>query len=183
MNNFKFTGTNIAAALLIIAYFFTWVSFPIPMSGFSLTSNGISPGMLAFFITGLTRFFMVLAILIPLCSALILYQNITANKKFDKYYKPAHIIPCVYLILGIIMLYFKMKPETTAASDNPFGEMVSRSVRDMTPGAFDTLSFGFYVCLAAAIYLLLVGIGKVKDKEYYKATVASPDNKPISKPE
>ena len=181
MNKFKFTGTNIAAALLVLAYFFPWVSvMTMTMSGFSVTSNGVSPGILAGVITGLTRLFMVLAFLVPLCGATILYQNITGNRKFEKFYKPAHIIPAIFLISGIAGLYFKMKPDAPAYRNDMFGEM-TRRVSDMTPGAFDIMSFGVYLSLAAAIYLLLVSFGKIKDKEYYKPAPANTENPEIPK--
>ena len=173
MNKIKFTGTNIAAAILILFYFFPWVSVvTMSLSGFSITSNGISPGILSYFISGFSRFFMILAILVPACGALILYQNITGNKKFNKYYKPAHIIPAVFFIAGIVGLYFKMKPDAPSGSG---GEMFSEMSRfnDLAPGAFDILSFGVYISLVAAIYLMLVSFGKIKDREYYKPTLAS----------
>ncbi|MEO8770475.1 MAG: hypothetical protein ABI402_10335 [Ferruginibacter sp.] len=176
MNNIKFTGANIAAALLVLAYFFPWAgAMTLSLSGFSITSNGISPGMLAGAINGLPRFFMILAILVPAGGAIILYQNITGNKKFDQFYKPAHIVPALYLILGIVGLYFKMKPDAPAVDGGMFGQM-SRRMSDMTPGAFDILSFGIYLSLAAAVYLLLVSFGKIKDKEYYKSNAETVKN-------
>ena len=173
MNNFKFTGANIAAAVLILFYFFPWVNaMTLSMSGFNLTSTGVSPGMMSYFIGGLNRLFMVLAILVPLSGAVILYQNVTGNKKFEKFYKPAHYIPALYLVVGIVGLYFKMKPDAPSAAEEEMFQGMGRSMRDMTPGAFDILSFGIYVSLAAALYLLLVSMGKVKDKEYYKPSPA-----------
>lgn len=175
MGNIKYTGANIAAAILILFYFFPWVNaVTLSMSGFSLTTNGISPGMLAYFISGINRLFLILAVLVPLSGAIILYQNITGNKKFDKYYKPAHFIPAIYLIVGIIGLYFKMKPDVPAMAgqDSEMFKEMTKNLRDMTPGAFDVLSFGVYISLIAALYLLLVSMGKIKDKEYYKPAVA-----------
>lgn len=176
MNNFKFTGVNIAASLLIIAYFFPWVDAGIQsMNGFSIASNGVSPGILSSFISGMSRIFMILTLLIPASGGIILYQNVAGNKKFDKFYKVAHVVPSIYLILGIIFLYFKMKPDTSANS-GMFGE-VSRSLSRITPGAFDILSFGVYMSLLASIYLALVSLGKIKDKEYYKpASSSGPNN-------
>jgi hypothetical protein len=175
MNNFKFTGANIAAALLILGYFFPWVSgMGQSLSGLSIAGNGVSPGMLAHFISGLSRLLMILTILVPVCGAVILYQNVTGNNKFVKYYKPAHIIPAVYLIAGIGFLYFKMKPDT---SENAVFGPMSRTVSDMAPGVFDILSFGIYLSIAAAIYLALVSMGKIKDKEYYKPNTAAVQNK------
>ena len=184
MNNFKFTGANIAAALLILAYFFPWVDLKIlSLSGFSITSNGISPGILAGAVNGLPRFFMVLAIFVPTAGVIILYQNITGNKKFDKFYKPAHVVPALYLIFGIVGLYFKMKPDTSSLDNaGMFGHMSSR-MSDMAPGAFDILSLGIYLSLAAAIYLLLVSFGKIKDKEYYKPNSAPSINNNITNQE
>ena len=171
MSKFKFTGTNIAAAVLVLFYFFPWVSImTMSLSGFSITSNGISPGLLSYFVSGFSRLFMILAILVPACGALILYQNITGNKKFNKYYKPAHVIPVVFLVAGIIGLYFKMKPDAPSAEEGAFNELSNR-YSDMAPGAFDVLSFGVYICLAAGIYLMLVNFGKIKDKEYYKPSL------------
>jgi len=171
MNNIKYTGTNIAAAALILFYFFPWVNaIAITMSGFSLTTNGLSPGIMSYFISGLNRLFMILAVLVPLSGAIILYQNITGNIKFSKFYKPAHFIPVIYLLVGLVGLYFKMKPDVPKMSgeDSALFQEMSKNIRDMTPGAFDVLSYGFYLSVAAAIYLLLVNMGKIKDKEYYK---------------
>ncbi|MBI1781648.1 MAG: hypothetical protein HYR66_09805 [Sphingobacteriales bacterium] len=192
MSNFKFTGVNIAAVLLIIAYFFPWVSAlgTISWSGFSITTNGISPGMMGAFIGGLGRLFMVLVIIVPLCGAIILYQNVTGNKKFDKYYKPAHIVPALFLLIGVVGLYFKMKPETPDLSKDMYGnDQISQEfakaasrMNDMAPGVFDVLSLGVYISFIAAVYLLLVSIGKVKDKEYYKLAAATSVNKDNSTP-
>lgn len=156
------------------------------MSGFSITTNGISPGMLGMFLKGLDRLLMVIVIVVPISGAIILYQNVTGNKKFDKYYKPAHLVPAVVLILGIVLLYFKMKPETHEMSKmygDEFSEQMNRMtsrMNDMAPGVFDVLALGVYISLIAAIYLLLVSIGKVKDKEYYNpaATPPSGDSNP-----
>ncbi len=176
MSNIKYTGANIAAALLIVSYFFPWASvLTLSMSGFTLTSNGVSPGIMAYFITGLTRFFLILAVLVPASGAVILYQNITGKKKFERFYKPAHIIPAFYLIAGIMGLYFKMKPEAPSPVENDLFQGMSSRLTDMGPGAFDILSFGVYVSLAAAVYLLLVSVGRIKDKEYYKPTVVVKD--------
>ncbi len=178
MNNFKFTGTNIAAAILILAFFFPWVSIAgSSMSGFSVMSNGVSPGMLSYFISGLSRIIMVITIIIPLCGAVILYQNVTGNNKFNKFYKPAHILPAVFFIIGIVGLHFKMKPDVPERG--MFGEM-SSAINDMAPGVFDILGFGVYLSFAAGIYLLLVNMGKVKDKEYYKPSPTTNNDKPSS---
>ena len=168
MTKIKFTGTNISAAILVLFYFFPWVSItPISMSGASITSNGISPGLLAYFVHGFQRFFMVLAILVPASGALILYQNITGDQKFSKYFKLAHLIPAAYFIIGIIGLYFKMKPDIPSGMGGMYNDMSSQ-IRDMTPGVTDILTFGVYLSLIASIYLALVSFGKIKDKEYYK---------------
>lgn len=189
MKNFKFTGANIAAAVLILAYFFPWVSIlGGGMSGFKLTTTGISPGMLSMMFSGITRLLMILVIIVPVCGAIILYQNATGNKKFDKYFKPAHIVPALFLIIGLVVLYFKMQPDTPefTAADG-FGQEYARAsrqmMRDLSPGLFDILSIGMYISLAAGIYLLLVAMGKIKDKEYYKPAqtatqTQSQDNQP-----
>jgi len=185
MKNFKFTGVNIAAAILVLGYFFPWFTAigSVSMSGFSITSSGISPGMMRMFLKGLDRLLMVLIVLVPVCGAIVLYQNITGNKKFDKYYKPAHLVPAVVIITGLIVLYFKMKPdvpEMASVGNGEYGEAMknmSRSMADMSPGLFDVLAFGAYISLAASIYLLLVNIGKVKDKEYYKSSTGAIINK------
>lgn len=182
MKNFKFTGVNIAAALIILAFFFPWFSAmgQISMSGFSITTTGISPGMLAMFVKGLDRLLMVLVILIPVSAGIILYQNVTGNSNMAKYYKPAHFIPTVILIAGLAMIYFKMKPDVPEFAGDDFEgyshsmRSISRSVRDMSPGLFDVLGIGIYASLAAAIYLVLVAMGKVQDKEYYKQPAVKP---------
>ena len=175
MSKIKFTGINIAAAILLLFYFLPWVSItPISLSGFSITTNAISPGMLAYFISGFPRLYMVLAIVVPLSAAIILYQNITGNQKFAKYYKPAHIVPALYLIAGIIGLHFEMKPSIPDAPQG-YGEVynqMSQSVSDMVPGVFDILTFAVYISVIASLYLLLVNFGKIKDKEYYKPAAA-----------
>ena len=167
MKNVKFTGVNISAALLVLAYFFPWFSAAgtSSLSGFSITTNGISPGMLSMFLSGFDRILMILIIVVPLSGAVILYQNITGNKKFDKYYRPAHFIPAIVLLLGMILVYFKMKPDVPSGDDVYARAM--RSASSMAPGLFDVLALGAYLSLAAAIYLVLVAVGKVKDKEYY----------------
>jgi hypothetical protein len=180
MKNLKFTGVNIAAAVLVLAYFFPWFTAmgSVSLSGFSITSNGVSPGMLGMFLKGFDRLLMVFIIVVPASGAIILYQNITGNKKFDTFYKPAHFVPALVLIAGLVIIYFKIKPdEPDAAGFGEYGEAMkglSRSMRDMSPGIFDVTAIGVYISLAAAVYLLLVSMGKVKDKEYYKsAEVAS----------
>ncbi|HRF27327.1 MAG TPA: hypothetical protein PKW54_08300 [Ferruginibacter sp.] len=166
MKNVKFTGVNIAAALLILAYLFPWFSSPgQSMSGFSISTTGISPGMLSMFISGFDRILMILIIVVPASGALILYQNITGNKKFDKYYKPAHFIPAIVMILGMVLMYFKMKPDIPSGNDM-FSQSM-RSMSSMAPGLFDVLAIGAYITLIASLYLMLVAMGKVKDKEYY----------------
>lgn len=166
MNKFKFTGVNIAAAFLIVGFFLPWVqAMQQSMSGFSIFSNGISPGMLSRFISGTSRLFMVLSVIVPLSAAIILYQNVTGNNKFARYRKTAHFLPFIYLLLGIIFLYFKMKPDVSGSG--ALGSF-QRSISEMAPGAFDIMSFGVYASLAAALYLALVEMGKIKDKEYYK---------------
>ena len=170
MSKIKFTGANIAAAILILFYFFPWVDFTaISLSGFAITSKGLSPGLFSYFVSGIARLYMVLAILVPLSAALILNQNITGSTKFSKYYKAAHIIPALYLIIGIVGLHFKMKPDVpdAGAYGDAYNQM-SASINDMAPGVFDVLTFAVYLSVAASVYLLLVSFGKIKDKEYYK---------------
>lgn len=182
MKNFKFTGVNIAAALLVVAYFFPWFTAmgSVSLSGFSITSNGISPGMLGMFLKGFDRLLMVLIIVVPASGAIILYQNITGNKKFNQFYKPAYFFPAVVMIAGLVIIYFKIKPDvpdTTAYGE--YGEAMnglSRSMRDMSPGIFDVTAIGVYISLSAAVYLLLVSLGKVKDKEYYKPAAVNSAN-------
>ena len=184
MSKIKFTGTNIAAAILILFYFFPWVDVTaFSLSGFAITSKGVSPGLFSYFVSGIGRFYMVLAILVPLCAALILNQNITGSNKFSKYYKAAHIIPALYFIIGIVGLYFKMKPELPdipEGYENTYNQM-SAGINDMAPGVFDVLAFGVYISLLASVYLLLVSFGKIKDKEYYKpaAAIATTENKSL----
>ncbi len=177
MSQVKFTGVNIAAALLVLGFFFPWVTIlgSASMSGFSIVSTGLSPGMLSMLLHGLDRLLMVIILVVPVSGALILYQNITGNKKFERFYKPAHFIPAVTLIAGMIMMYFKMKPDEPAGGYGGYGSMgsMSGSLRDLSPGLFDIMGFGIYISVAAALYLLLVNMGKVKDKEYYKPATAA----------
>lgn len=178
MSNFKFTGVNIAAALLILAFFFPWFSAMgnLSMSGFSITTTGISPGMLGMFLGGFDRLLMLLIVVIPLSGALILYQNVSGNKKFEKYYRPAHLIPAAMLFIGITVMYFKIKPDMPDESFAGYESVkqMSRSMSDMAPGLFDVLAIGVYASLIAAVYLLMVSMGKIKDKEYYKPAAAMP---------
>jgi len=171
MKNFKFTGVNIAAAILVIAFFFPWVSAMgnLSMSGFSITTTGISPGMLSMAVNGFSRLFMILVALVPLSGAVILYQNITGNMQFNKYHSPAHIVPSVILIAGMLMLYFKMKPSVPDALDG-YSMVGLSKMQSMAPGLFDILGTGTYISIAASLYLLLVNMGKIKDKEYYTAS-------------
>lgn len=180
MTNVKFTGVNIAAALLVLGYFFPWFSAMgnISMSGFSITSTGVSPGMLSMLVKGTDRLLMILIIVVPLSAALILYQNISGNLKFAKFYRLAHNIPAIVLLGGLLMLYFKLQPDEPS-NNYGFGA-VSRSMRDLSPGLFDVMGFGIYLSVAAAVYLLLVNIGKVKDKEYYKPAATSSPAPPMA---
>ena len=173
MNKIKFTGVNIAAAILLLFYFFPWVSITaISLSGFSITTTAVSPGLFSYFVSGLARFYMLLAVIVPLSGAVILYQNITGNKKFSKYYKAAHFLPALYFIIGILGLYFKMKPdipeEAAGFGDSDMYNQMTARVNDMAPGVFDILTFAIYISVIASIYLLLVNLGRIKDKEYYK---------------
>jgi len=182
MNKFKFTGENIAAALLILAYFFPWVGIGISGFGFSYSGWDITTSGQG--ISGLSRFLMVLALLVPASAALILYQNVSGNLKLSKYFKLAHIIPAVYILGGIIMLYFKMKPDAaTTEAMNSYDQMMPgmrNTMAELTPSIFDILRFGIYLSLIASVYLLLVSMGTVKDKEYYKPAVAPAENKPTN---
>jgi hypothetical protein len=152
------------------------------MSGASITSNGISPGLFAYFIHGVSRLFMVLAIVVPLSGALILYQNVSGDMKFSKYFKLAHVLPAAYLIIGILGLYFKMKPEIPEGMGDMYN--ISSQINDMAPGVTDVLTFGFYLSVIAAIYLALVSFGKIKDREYYKyaPTTVNPESPVIENP-
>ena len=181
MTNFKFTGVNIAATLLILAFFFPWFTAmgTLSLSGFSIITTGISPGLFAMVVKGMNRLFMMLIVVVHLSGALILYQNISGNKNFDKYYKPAQLIPGVLLVLGLVMLYFKMQLDAPVVSNEDYGgygdmmRHVRKSAMDMAPGLFDVLGAGVYISLIASVYLLLVSIGKLKDKEYFKTAVVN----------
>jgi hypothetical protein len=178
MSKVKFTGSNISAAILVLCYFLPWISLTvISMSGLSITSDGIPSALFAYFIHGVSRLFMVLAIVVPLSGALILYQNVSGVQKFSKYFKLAHILPAVYLIIGIIGLYFKMKPEIPEEMGHMYNNM-SSDINYMAPGVTDVLTFGFYLSVIAAIYLALVSLGRIKDKEYckYAPTVVKPES-------
>ncbi len=180
MSNVKFTGVNIAAALLVLGFFFPWVSIlgAASMSGFSIVSTGISPGMLGMLIQGLDRLLMVLILVVPVSGAIILYQNFSGSKKFGRFYKPAHFIPAITIIAGLTLLYFKMKPDPPAQGFDGYGYTpgMSRQLSDLSPSIFDITGFGVYLSLVASVYLLLVSMGKVKDKEYYKPTVVANTN-------
>lgn len=173
MKNFKFTGVNLAAAVIIIAFFLPWFAAAgnnLSMSGFSITTTGISPGMLSMMLTGLNRLCMILAVLLPLCAGIILYQNVTGSLKYNKFYKPAHYLPTIFLVVAIMMIYFKLKPDVPDFGDDAVA--YSRSFRNlsrsMQPGLFDIMGVGLYMSLGASLYLLLTATGKIKDKEYYR---------------
>ncbi|MDE3213596.1 MAG: hypothetical protein KGM98_10210, partial [Bacteroidota bacterium] len=124
---------------------------------------------------GLARLYMILAVVVPLGGALILYQNITGNQRFSKYYKLAHYLPALYLVFGVIGLHFKLKPDIPEGMGDMYNQITS-GMSDMTPGVFDVLSFAAYLSLLAGLYLLLVNMGILKDKEYIKP--AAPTNGP-----
>jgi hypothetical protein len=180
--NFKFTGVNIASALLVIAYFFPWANGIISVSGYNLTGMGISPGMLAYVLSGMSRLIFVLLALVPIGGAIILFQNLTGDMRFNKYYKPAHIVPALILISSMLGAYFKMRSAGNPAAEQVNSLYGSFGMKDLsdympqinTPGLFDILSIGAYITLAASVYLLLAGMGKIKDKEYFQSASSNP---------
>lgn len=180
--NFKFTGVNIASALLVIAYFFPWANGVISVSGYNLTGMGISPGMLSYVLNGLSRLVFVLLALVPIGGAIILFQNITGDMRFSKYYRFAHIAPAVILFASMAGAYFKMRSAVSSAAEqvnNLYGSFGMKNMSSYmpeinTPGLFDVLSMGAYISLAASVYLLLASMGKIKDKEYFQSTSAQP---------
>jgi hypothetical protein len=180
--NFKFTGVNIASALLVIAYFFPWADGIISVSGYNLTGMGISPGMLSYVLSGMSRLVFVLLALVPIGGAIILFQNLTGDMRFSKYYKPAHTVPALILIGSMAGAYFKMRPALDPAAEqvnNLYGSFGMNNMSEYmpridTPGLFDILSIGAYITLAASVYLLLAGLGKIKDKEYFQSASSNP---------
>ena len=90
--------------------------------------------MLSMFLGGFDGILMILIIVVPLSGALILYQNVTGNKKFDKYYRPAHFIPAIVLVAGMILVYFKMKPDVPSGND-----MYSQAMRNASSMARGSL--------------------------------------------
>ena len=180
--NFKFTGVNIASALLVIAYFFPWADGIISVSGYNLTGMGISPGMLSYVLSGMSRLVFVLLALVPIGGAIILFQNLTGDMRFNKYYKPSHIVPALILIGSMAGAYFKMRSTVNPAAEQVNNLYGSFGMKNMsaympqidTPGLFDVLSIGAYITLAASVYLLLAGMGKIKDKEYFQSASSNP---------
>jgi len=180
--NFKFTGVNIASALLVIAYFFPWADGIISVSGYNLTGMGISPGMLSYVLSGMSRLVFVLLALVPIGGAIILFQNLTGDMRFNKYYKPAHTVPALILIGSMAVAYFKLRSAVNPAAEqvnNLYGSFGMKNMSEYmpqidTPGLFDVLSIGAYITLAASVYLLLAGLGKIKDKEYFQSSSSNP---------
>ncbi len=165
---FKFTGTNLAAALLLITYFFmTWISaFSIKFTGFDITSNAISPGQYGNTITGISRLALMSLALVPLASGVILFQNVTNDKRFSKYIRIAHLAPVVAILIFIVTYYFTLKSAQDQYSQT-MGSLGSFMPKVSMPALTDILSMGAYIALAAALALALYGTGKLKDKEYY----------------
>jgi hypothetical protein len=180
MKNFKFTGVNIAAAILILAYFMPWVSANGQEgSGFKMLTTGISPGMAAMFIDGMSRIGMILTILVPACGGIILKQSLAPVNSLQKYLRIAHFIPVLFLIAGIGLVQYKI----SAAFEKIYssmGQFSSFMPKVAAPGMFDVLGLGFYLSIIAGIYLLLVAIGKVQDKEYFSANNTSLPRDPNS---
>lgn len=180
MKNFKFTGVNIAAALLVLAYFLPWVSANSQDgSGFKMLTTGISPGMMAMFIDGTSRLFMILTVLVPLSGGIILKQEMAPAVNLQKYLRPAFFLPVLFLGIGAAVVQYKV----SAAFEKMYsgmGTLSSFMPKVPAPGLFDMLGLGFYISMAAGIYLLLVAIGKVQDKEYFSQGNASMSGEPTA---
>jgi hypothetical protein len=182
MTNFKFTGQNIASALLIIAFFMPWINITLlTMSGYALTTTAISPGLLAGAFDGGTRLLMLLIALVPLSGALILWQNMATEKKYLKYMKMAHTIPLIVLVIVITILV--MKTRSLGQPDySSMGNYGYKMPEIPSPSVFDILGFGVYLSLAAGAYLFMVNRGKIKDKEYFNqnTSAAAEPNPPVN---
>lgn len=168
MKQIKYTGVNIAAALIILLFFLPWLSaMGYSRTGLKILSLAVSPDAGETGFTGFFRFFSLLVILVPLSAALILYQNITGNLKFSKYYRLSLLLPVIYLLVFCIILYFGFKEQQRLQSfslrHGYYNDTESHAL-----GLFDILTFWFYLLFIASAYLSLVRFGKIKDKEYYK---------------
>lgn len=181
MNNFKLTSTTLCAIILVIAFFLTWAGIGYQsQSGWSLWQLGISPGMLSYVISGLSRLGAILLVLIPASGALIVWQKSTStpNPQLTVWVKRAYFIPAIIAIAGIVFSFIKLNA-TKRALEKELGGFSSLMDGLDTPGLFDVLGLGAYLTLAAAIYLALIGLGKATDKELWKpqATNATSDQK------
>lgn len=175
--NIQFTGTNLAAAALLLSYFFfTWVNASIiSFTGFDITAKAISPGIYASTFTGLNRLALIALLALPLSAALILFQNITGDKRFEKFFRAAHLAPVAVLLVLLVGSYFKMQ-SLQSQMNEAMGSFQSFMPKVAVPGLFDILGIGAYASLAASVVLALIGTGRMKDKEYYKM----PSNTPAS---
>ena len=180
MKKFKFTGVNIAAALLVLGYFLPWVSANSETgSGFKMLTMGISPGMAAMFIDSTSRLFMILTVLVPLSGGIILKQEMSPKTNLQKFLRSAFFLPALFLGIGAGVVQYKV----SAAFEkmyNGMGAFSSFMPKMSAPGLFDLLGLGFYISIAAGIYLVLVAIGKVQDKEYFSSDNASLSGEPTS---
>jgi hypothetical protein len=166
---FKFTGQNIAAAVLVIAYFLPWItiSFTGGFSGFDLTTTSISPGFFS-------RLLLIFLILIPACGAFILWQNYSPSPQYAKYINKAHYIPLLIIVIEIIIIYMKMKSSMGGAmSDAGIDASDLNNLGVKTPSVFDMFGFGIYLSILASIYLFLINRGIVKDKDFSSKTAPS----------
>jgi hypothetical protein len=155
-SNLKLSGQNIAAAAIIVAFFFPWISFIIlSLSGFDLFKTAVSPGMMGEMMSGFARLLMLFLVLIPLCGAFIIWHNYKPNPKFQGYFKMAQIIPLVVLIVEVLVIIFKLVRGGSSSDNDSSGG---------GPSVFDILGIGIYLTLAGSIYLFLIGRGIVKDK-------------------
>jgi hypothetical protein len=158
----KLTGENVAAAALMLGYFLPWITTNVTSaSGFNFTTIALSPGLWSSVLEGFSKILLLLLILVPASAVFILWQNYAPDTKYAKYIKPAHFLPLPVIVFEIGMIY-------TNISDS-----LNKTVPDMysfikvrTPSFFDLVNFGFYLSVAASLYLLLINLGIIKDKNF-----------------
>lgn len=173
MNNFKLTSSTLCAIIIIVAFFMTWAGQGVQSaSGWDMWQLGISPGFASGMVSGFSRIYLLLLIAVPASAALFIWQKSTAepNAKLTVWAKRAYFIPAVITILGFVIGWMKLRStyndmaEQMEGLGELGGMMSSMMPKIELPGLTDLLGIGAYLTLAASIYLLVIGLGKVQDK-------------------
>lgn len=186
MNNFKLTSSTLCAIVILVSFFMTWAGSGYQSAnGWDMWQMGVSPGMGAGFISGLTRTYLLLVILIPVSAAILLWQKSTStpNEKLNVWVKRSFFIPAAISVSGFVIGFFKLRSAYSSAMEQ-FGDLgdVGSMMQDMmpkfeTPGLTDILGIGAYLTLAASIYLAIIGFGRAADKLLWENNTSTPSTK------